>query len=228
MKRQWDATIMPSEQDDNSELDEAFQRYRKRLKKKATERESIKDAELRIRLEAINDHAPSKTPLFSDADSRLQQLKEEFHIEVQTPQTLPEQIVHLLAQERRSETQEGTLSAADLYSRIHETDRFDQLSNKEFQKALKQLEKDEMVEVSEIQGTLLVRMHDEFLSEDAATILDIAARKGGKVTLEQIMLTTQWSQARVTVALKSLLMKKMVTQKKSFVSGTRYQVIEED
>ncbi len=228
MNQQWDATIMPSEQDDNSELDEAFQRYRKRLKKKASESEPIKDAELRSRLEAVDDQTPSKTPLFSDADSRLQQLKEEFHIEVQTPQTLSEQILHLLAKEQRSRTQDGTMSAADLYSRIHETDRFNQLSNKEFQKALKQLEKDEMVQVSEIQGTLLVRMHDEFLSEDAATILDIAARKGGKVTLEQIMLTTQWSQARVTIALDSLMAKKMVTQKKSFVSGTRYQVTEED
>jgi hypothetical protein len=159
---------------------------------------------------------------------RLQQLKEEFHIEVRTPQTLPEQIVHFLAQERRSGTQDGTMSAADLYSRIHETDRFNQLSNKEFQKALKQLEKDEMVQVSEIRGTLLVRMHDEFLSEDAATILDIAARKGGKVTLEQIMLTTQWSQARVTITLNSLMAKKMVMQKKSFVNGTRYQVTKED
>ena len=228
MNRQWDDIIMPSEEDDNSDLDEAFQRYSKRLKKKASDSEPIKDAELLSRLEAIDDHAPSKTPLFSDADSRLQQLKEEFHIQVQTPQTLPEQIVHFLAQERRSGTQEGTMSAADLYSRIHETDRFNQLSNKEFKKALKQLEKDEMVQVSEIRGTLLVRMHDEFLSEDAATILDIAARKGGKVTLEQIMLTTQWSQARVTIALDSLMAKKMVTQKKSFVSGTRYQVTEED
>ena len=228
MNRQWDDIIMPSEEDDNSDLDETFQRYSKRLKKKASDSEPIKDAELLSRLEATDDHAPSKTPLFSDADSCLQQLKEEFHIQIQTPQTLPEQIVHFLAQERRSGTQEGTMSAADLYSRIHETDRFNQLSNKEFKKALKQLEKDEMVQVSEIRGTLLVRMHDEFLSEDAATILDIAARKGGKVTLEQIMLTTQWSQARVTIALDSLMAKKMVTQKKSFVSGTRYQVTEED
>lgn len=228
MNRQWDDTIMPSEQDDNSELDEAFQQYAKHLKKKASKREPTKDAELRTRLEAIDDHAPSKTRLFSDVDSRLEQLKEEFHIEVQTPQTLPEQIVHLLAQERRSGSQDGTMSAADLYSRIHEIDRFNQLSNKEFQKALKQLEKDEMVQVNEIQGTLLVRIPDEFLSEDAATILDIAARKGGKVTLEQIMLTTQWSQARVSIALNSLMAKKMVTQKKSFVSGTRYQVTEED
>lgn len=228
MNRQWDDTIMPSEHDDNSDLDEAFRRFSKRLKKKASAGEPIKDAELRSRLEAIDDQAPSKSLLFSDADSRLQQLKEEFHIEVQTPQTLPAQIAHFLAQARRSETQDGTMSVADLYSRIHETDRFNQLSNKEFQKAIKQLEKDGMVQVSEIQGTLLIRMHEEFLSEDAATILDIAARKGGKVTLEQIMLTTQWSQARVTIALNSLMAKKMVKQKKSFVSGTRYQVTEED
>jgi len=219
---------MPSEQDDNGDLDKAFQQFGKRLKKKESESDPHKDAELRARLEDVDGHAPSKSPVFSDADSRLQQLKEEFHIEVHSPQTLHEQIVHLLAQERGSGTQDATVIAADLYSRIHETDRFNQLSSKEFQKTLKQLEKDEVVQVSEIKGTLLVRMRDEFLSEDGATILDIAARKGGKVSLEQIMLTTQWSQARVTIALNSLMAKKLVTQKKSFVGGTRFQVSEED
>jgi hypothetical protein len=227
MNRHRDATIMPSEQEDNGDLDKAFQQFGKRLKKKESESDPHKDVELRARLEDVDGHKPSKTPLFSEADSRLQQLKEEFHIEVHSPQTLHEQIVHLLAQERGSGTQDATVTAADLYSRIHETERFNQLSSKEFQKALKQLEKD-VIQVSEIKGTLLVRMRDEFLSEDAATILDIAARKGGKVSLEQIMLTTQWSQARVTIALNSLMTKKMVTQKKSFVGGTRFQVSEED
>ena len=219
---------MPSEQEDNGDLDKAFQQFGKRLKKKESESDPNKDAELRTRLEDVDGHAPSKSPLFSDADSRLQQLKEEFHIEVHSPQTLHEQIVHLLAQERGSGTQDATVTAADLYSRIHETDRFNQLSSKEFQKALKQLEKDEVVQVSEIKGTLLVRMCDEFLGEDEVTILDIAARKGGKVSLEQIMLTTHWSQARVTIALNALMAKKMVMQKKSFVGGTRFQVSEED
>jgi hypothetical protein len=228
MNRHRDATIMPSEQEDNDDLDKAFQQFGKRLKKKKSESEPHKDVELRTRLEDVDGQAPSKTPLFSDADSRLQQLKAEFHIEVHSPQTLHEQIVHLLAQERGSGTQDATVTAADLYSRIHETERYNQLSSKEFQKALKQLEKDKVVQVSEIKGTLLIRMRDEFLSEDAATILDIAARKGGKVSLEQIMLTTQWSQARVTIALNSLMAKKMVTQKKSFVGGTRFQVSEED
>ena len=113
---------------------------------------------------------------------------------------------------------------ADLFSETHEVEQFRKISQKEFQKTLKQLEKAGTIQLKEIQGTLVVKLHDEFLSEDEATILDVATRKDGKASLEQIMLSTGWTQARVRIALEALISKKMVLRKTSFTRGTRYQV----
>lgn len=208
---------MPSEEND---VDEAYSRFGKRLKSKEAAQHPTKDEELRKRLEEVDRQAPSKSKLFVDADTRLEQLKEEFHIEVQKPQTLQEYIIYLLAQDLTA----PTIAVADLYSKIHQMDQYKRLSRKEFQKQLQQLEKEETVQLSEVQGTLVIQLRDEFLSEDEATILDIAVRKSGKVSMEQIMVSTGWTQVRTQFALDSLVSKKMVAQKKSFTRGTRYQV----
>ncbi|MFX1318670.1 MAG: hypothetical protein ACFE9D_02925 [Promethearchaeota archaeon] len=207
---------MPSKEND---LDEAYSRFRKRLKSKEAAQNPIEDEALRTRLEEVDRQAPSKSTLFIEADSRLEQLKEEFHIEVQKPQTLQEHVVFLLARDSVA-----AIVVADLYSKIHEMEQYKRLSHKEFQKQLKQLEKEEKVRLSEIQGVLVIKLHDEFLSEDEATILDVAARKSGKISMEQIMVSTGWSQARTQMALDSLAAKKMLVQKKSFTRGTRYQL----
>ena len=78
----------------------------------------------------------------------------------------------------------------------------------------------------EVKGTLVLQLRSEFLSEDEATILGIATRKEGKASLEAIMLSTKWPQARVRLALEALITKKLMVPKKSFVSGTRYEVTE--
>ena len=218
---------MPAEQDNQDDLDEAFQRFGKRLKRKVEAGDPTKDTELRTRLEELDSQAPSKTQLFSDVEPQLKQLKEEFHIEIQLPQTLEESIVHLLATDSTGKKTKAPLTAADLYTQIHAIDQYSKLSSKELQKVLKKLEKEKVLHISEVQGTLVVQLHDEFLSEDEAAILNIAARKSGKVSLEQIMLSTQWPQIRVQLALDALIAKKMVVKKKSFVGGTRYQVQEE-
>ena len=101
------------------------------------------------------------------------------------------------------------------------------VSKKEFEKTLKRLNKDNTVQLKEIQGTLVIKLHDEFLSEDEAAILNVAARKDGKTSLEQIMLSTGWTQARVRIALDLLIAKKMIVQKKSFTRGTQYQLSDE-
>ena len=210
---------MPSEEND---LDEAYARYGKRLKAKVAAQDPTKNEELRERLEDVDSQAPSKSKLFTESESRLEQLKEEFQIEIQQPQTLQEYVIHLLASGQISDS--STVAVADLYSEIHEVKQFRKLSRKDFQKTLKQLEKEEALHLKEIQDTLVVKLHDEFLSEDEATILDVAARKDGKASIEQIMLSTGWPQARVKIALDSLIAKNMVTKKRSFTRGTRYQV----
>lgn len=218
---------MPAEQDNNDDLDEAFQQFSKKLKRKVDAGDPTKDPELRTRLEELDVQVPSKSHFFSDVESQLKQLKEEFHIEIQVPQTLEESIVHLLATDATGKKTKSPLTAADLFTQIHAIDQYSQLSSKELQKVLKKLEKENVLHLSEVQGTLVVQLHDEFLSEDEAAILDIAARKAGKVSLEQIMLSTQWSQLRVQLALDALIAKNMVVKKKSFVGGTRYQVSED-
>jgi len=208
---------MPSKEND---LDEAYSRFGKRLKSKEATKDPTKDEALRTRVEEVNRQAPSKSKLFVETNSRLEQLHEEFQIEVQKPQTLQEYLVFLLAQDTAA-----AIAVADLYSKIHEVEQYKRLSQKEFQRQLKQLEKEEMVHLTEIQGVLVIKLQDGFLSEDEATILDVASRKSGKISMEQIMVSTGWSQVRAQIALDSLIAKKMVTQKKSFTRGTRYQLM---
>lgn len=218
---------MPGEEKKQNNLDEAYQRFGKRLKEKAKEQAPTKDPNLRARIKEINAQKTGKAVIFSEEEPRLQQLIEEFEIEIQRPETLEEHIVYLLAQNRGDSSKESTWSAADLYSQIHELRQYSGLSSKEFQKTLKRMEKNNVVQLQEIQGTLIIQIRSEFLSEDEASILDVATRKGGKVSLEQIMVSTQFAHARVQIALEALMAKKMVIQKKSFTKGTRYQISEQ-
>jgi len=212
---------MPSEEND---LDKAYSRYGKRLKSKVAAQDPTTDEKLRTRLEDVDSQTPSKSKLFAASDVRLEQLKEEFQIEVKKPQTLQEHVVYLLAQGCVSRSSSPMIPVADLYSEIHEVDQYRKLPRKDFQIAMKRLEEEGTVQLKEIQGTLVAKLRDEFLSEDEAAIMNIAVRKAGKASMEQIMLSTGWTQARVRFALDSLVAKKMVLQKKSFTRGTQYQV----
>ena len=216
---------MPTNEKEN-ELDQAFEQFGKRLKAKAKAEDPTKDADLRARLESIDEKAPADSILFEEAVPRLQELKEEFHFEIQVPQTPQDHVVHLLATAQPTTAVEGPLAAADLYTQIHATEEHRGLSSKAFHKLLKKLEKERVIQITEVKGTLVVQLRSEFLSEDEATILGIAARKEGKASIEAIMLSTQWSQARVRLALEALISKNMMVPKKSFVSGTRYEVTE--
>jgi len=217
---------MPTNEKEN-ELDSAFEQFGKQLKAKVKAKDPTKDTDFRIRLETIADKTPSDSSLLEEAEPRLQQLKEEFHFEIQVPQTPQDHVVHLLATSQPSTAISGPIAAADVYAQIHATEEYRGLSNKAFHKLLKKLEKDGVLQLTEIKGTLVLQLRSEFLSEDEATILGIAARKEGKASLEAIMLSTQWPQARVRFALESLITKNLMVPKKSFVSGTRYEVTEE-
>jgi len=210
------------------DLDQAFEQFGKQLKAKVKAKEPTKDAEFQTRLETINDQIPKNSILFEEAEPRLQKLKAEFHFEIQIPQTPQEHVVHLLATSESPTAFAGPLAAADLYAQIHATEQHHGLSSKAFHKLLKRLEKEGVIQLSEVKGTLVLQLRSEFLSEDEATILRVAARKEGKASLEAIMLSTQWSQARVRLALEALIAKNMMVTKKSFVSGTQYEVTEKE
>jgi hypothetical protein len=216
---------MPDEESD--ELDEAYRRFSQHLKRKLAERDPVRDAELRARIKRVEDEAPHRARLFAEGDDTLRRLKSDFQITLKPPDNLEEYLIYLLALERSSTTRRTTIAAADLYSQLHEASFFSDASFKDFRRALANLEKMKVLSLHETQGTVMIRLHQEFLSDDSAELLDIAARKGGVLTLEQAMLTTGWSQARVRTALEELLEKKLVVSKRSFVSGTRYHTTDQ-
>ena len=77
---------MPTHEKEN-ELDQAFEQFRKQLKAKIRAKDPTEDTDFRTRLESIDDATPADSTLFREAEPRLRQLKEEFHFEVQVPQT---------------------------------------------------------------------------------------------------------------------------------------------
>ncbi len=210
---------MPEEE--NDELDEAYRRFSQHLKRRLAERDPVRDAELRARVERIDAEAPSRTRLFAEGEETLSRLKSDFQIALRPPSNLEEYLVYLLALERSGIA--TTVTAADLFSQLLEASYFSDVSIKDFRRALAKLEKEKVLTLYERQGTIMIRVHQEFLSDDAAELLDLAARKGGVLSLEQAMLATGWPQARVRTALDTLLEKNLVVQKRSFVHGTRFQ-----
>lgn len=213
---------MPTEREKDEELDEAYRRFGKQLKEKVAQRDATNDPKLRARIQDLDAEAPQRAELFSKAGATLQRLRDDFRITVQPPATLPEFVVYLLAR-RRSELG-STVAAADVYTLLKDAGQFSAVSFKAFRKALLQLEEKNALKLEEREGTLLVQLRQQFMSEDEAALLDLAARKGGNITVEQAMVALQWSQARVRTAFDALLAKKLVVRTTGFVEGTRYRV----
>jgi hypothetical protein len=218
---------MTAEKNNDDELDEAFRRFGKQLKEREIERHPTKDEALRERVEQIDAEAPHRSKLFAESEETLQRLKKDFQIVVIQPKTLHDNLIYLLTRRHVLGPSESTIAAADLYTKIHEIPDFAGISTKAFRKSLKKLEKKQILHLHESEGVLLIRLRQEFLSDDEAELLDIAARKGGAISLEEAMLATQWPLARVRTAIEALLAKKMIAEKRGFVHGTRFHVTEE-
>ncbi len=214
-------------EEENDELDEAYRRFSQHLKRKLTERDPARDAELRARVERVDAEAPHRVRLFAEGEETLSRLKSDFQIALKPPNNLGEYLVFLLALERSGIAKTTTIAAADLFSQLLEASYFSDVSIKDFRRALAKLEKEKVLTLHERRGTIMIRVRQEFLSDDAAELLDIAARKGGVLSLEQAMVATGWPQARVRTALETLLEKNLVVQKRSFVHGTRFQTTDQ-
>ena len=214
---------MPSEES-NNDLDTAFKRYGKRLKKTEADQDPKRDRDLRARVEKIDATIPYNAELTSETERILKVLKDDFEIVVKPPSTPDEFLVHLLARRRIQDPSTWTIAASELYTQLHEIPSFQRISPKTLRKVLTRLEKKKVLQLKESEETLLIRLRSDFLTEDEARLLDIAARKGGVVTMEQAMVSTQWSQARVVTALEALTAKKMLVLKKGYAHGKQYQV----
>lgn len=217
---------MTAEQNNDEELDEAFRRFGRQLKEKDVEHHPTKDDKLRAHIEQIDAEAPHRSKLFAESEETLQRLKRDFHIVLQPPKTLHDLLIYLLSRSRALGSSESTIAAADLYTKLHDTHDFTSVSPKAFRKALTKLEKEKVLHLHESEGVILIRLRQEFLSDDEVELLDIAARKGGAISLEAAMLATKWPLARVRTAIEALLAKKMIAEKRGFVQGTRFHVTE--
>jgi len=215
---------MPGEHEQDDEMDAAYRRFGKQLKDKVANRDATRDPKLRARVQELDAQAPHRAELFTKAEATLQRLKDDFQITVQPPKTLPEFVIYILAQGRTKPDSGSTVAVADVYTQLREVRDFSEVSFKAFRKALAQLEQKDALKLEEREGTLLVHLRQQFMSDDEAALLDLAARKGGTVTAEQAMVAMQWPQARVRTAFDALLAKKLVVRSASFVEGTRYRV----
>jgi hypothetical protein len=215
---------MPGEHEQDDEMDTAYRRFGKQLKDKVANIDATKDPKLRARVQELDAQAPHRAELFTKAEGTLQRLKDDFQITVQPPKTLPEFVIYILAQGRTKPESGSTVAVADVYTQLREVRDFSEVSFKAFRKALVQLEQKDALKLEEREGTLLVHLRQQFMSDDEAALLDLAARKGGTVTVEQAMVAMQWPQARVRTAFDALLAKKLVVRSASFVEGTRYRV----
>lgn len=215
---------MPTEHEQDDEMDVAYRRFGKQLKDKVASRDATRDSKLRARVQELDAQAPQRAELFSKAEETLQRLKDDFQITVQPPKTLPEFVIYILAQRRTKVESGSTVAVADVYTQLRDVREFSEVSFKAFRKALVQLEQKDALKLEEREGTLLVHLRQQFMSDDEAALLDLAARKGGTVTAEQAMVAMQWPQARVRTAFDALLAKKLVVRSASFVEGTRYRV----
>jgi hypothetical protein len=215
---------MPAEHEHNDEMDTAYRRFGKQLKDKLAERQATKDTKLRARIQELDAQVPQQAELFSKAEATLQRLKDDFQISIQPPKTLPEFVIYLLAQRRTQVESGSTVAAADLYTQLHDVRDFADVSFKAFRKALVELEQHDALRLDEREGTLIVHLREQFMSDDEAALLDLAARKGGTITAEQAMVAMQWPLTRVRNAFDALQAKKLVVPRASFVQGTRYHV----
>jgi hypothetical protein len=215
---------MPAEHEQDDEMDAAYRRFSKQLKDKLEEQQATKNSKLRARIKELDAQVPQRAELFSKAEATLQRLKDDFQISIQPPTTLAEYVIYLLAQRRPKGELGPTMAAADLYTQLRDARNFSEVSFKAFRKALVQLEQNQSLKLEEREGTLVVHLRQQFMSDDEAALLDLAARKGGTVTAEQAMVAMQWSQARVRNAFDALQAKKLVVPSASFVQGTRYRV----
>jgi len=161
-----DVHLMPANHEQDDETDEAYRRFAKQLKEKMASREPTKDPTLRTRVQELDAQAPQRAELFSQAEATLQRLKKDFQITVQPPKTLPEFVVFLLAQKRVGPG--PMVAVADVYTQVRDVREFSDVSFKAFSKVLRQLEKKDALKLEEREGTLLVHLRQQFMSDDEA------------------------------------------------------------
>lgn len=118
----------------------------------------------------------------------------------------------------------GLMSAAEVTLRLNKARPGKIVSPKDVIKALESLKKSGLIQdLKKLDsGTLIVEFVAVGLSKDQEKVLSLAARRGGAVTLEEVLMKTKWPMERATRALDAMVEDGIALQDEDYSEGKKY------
>jgi hypothetical protein len=120
----------------------------------------------------------------------------------------------------------GICSLADLYMKMRERRLNIEFGVDDIEKAVKKLDKAGMIADMHVLGSglKLIEFVPVGMTEDSRTVLEVAAASNGYVSLEDLVLKTQWDNERVMRVLQTLEQEGVTRRDSSYAGGTAWYV----
>ena len=120
----------------------------------------------------------------------------------------------------------GICALADLYMKMRERRLDIEFGVDDIEKAVKKLDKAGMIANMHVlpSGLKLIEVVPVGMTEDSRTVLEVAAASNGYVSLEDLVLKTQWDNERAMRALKTLEQEGVTRRDSSYAGGTAWYV----
>lgn len=120
----------------------------------------------------------------------------------------------------------GICSLADLYMKMRERRLDIEFNVNDIEKAVKKLDKAGMIADMHVlpSGLKLIEFVPVGMTKDSRTVLEIAATSNGYISLEDLMIKTQWDNERVMRALQTLEQEGVTRRDSSYAGGTAWYV----
>jgi hypothetical protein len=120
----------------------------------------------------------------------------------------------------------GICSLADLYMKMRERRLNIEFGIDDIEKAVKKLDKAGMIADMHVldSGLKLIEFVPVGMTEDSRTVLEVAAASNGYVSLEDLVLKTQWDNERVMRVLQTLEQEGVTRRDSSYAGGTAWYV----
>jgi len=120
----------------------------------------------------------------------------------------------------------GICSLADLYMKMRERRLDIEFGVDDVEKAVKKLDKAGMIADMHVlhSGLKLIEFVPVGMTEDSRTVLEVAATANGYISLEDLVLKTQWDNERAMRALQTLEQEGVTRRDSSYAGGTAWYV----
>jgi hypothetical protein len=120
----------------------------------------------------------------------------------------------------------GICSLADLYMKMRERRLDIEFNVNDVEKAVKKLDKSGMIADMYVlpSGLKLIEFVPVGMTEDSRKVLEIASSSNGYISLEDLMMKTQWDNERVMRALQTLEQEGVTRRDSSYAGGTAWYV----